>query len=193
LHEVTPPLLMTLSRYGDITGIRLNTEHIAATVGQVHKLFSQFAGSAAFEYSFMDEDFNKLYAADSRVGQVITTFTILALLVACLGLFGLVTFAAEQRNKEMSIRKVLGAGVRDIVGLLARDFVVLILVSLVIAFPLAWFGMHRWLQSFAYRTSFGFQTFALATLAIFVAIALTISYQAFRSAISRPVDSLKSE
>jgi putative ABC transport system permease protein len=141
----------------------------------------------------MDDDFNKLYAADSRVGQVITTFTALALLVACLGLFGLVTFAAEQRNKEMSIRKVLGARVRDIIGLLARDFVLLILLSLVIAFPLAWYGMHRWLQSFVYRTPFGVSTFALAAFFIFAAIALTISYQAFRSAMSRPVDSLKSE
>ncbi len=193
LHETTPPLVINLSRFGDITGVRLKTDNIAATVEQVHKLYAQYAPNTPFEYSFMDDDFNKLYVADSRVGQVITTFTILALIVACLGLFGLVTFAAEQRKKEMSIRKVLGAGVQDIVALLARDFVVLILVSLVIAFPLAWFGMHKWLQSFAYRTSFGPSTFALATLAIFAAIAITISYQAFRSAVSRPVDSLKAE
>ena len=151
------------------------------------------AGNAPFDYSFMDDDFNKLYAADTRVGQVITVFTGLALLVACLGLFGLVSFAAEQRNKEMSIRKVLGASVGDIITLLARDFVLLIGVSLVIAFPLAWYGMHRWLESFVYRTSFGVATFALATLFILAAIALTISYQAFRSAVSRPVDSLKAE
>jgi putative ABC transport system permease protein len=138
LHEATPPLIMTLGRYGNYTGIRLNTNNISATVGQVRKLYGQYAGNTPFEYSFMDDDFNKLYSADSRVGQVITTFTALALLVACLGLFGLVTFAAEQRNKEMSIRKVLGASVRNIIGLLARDFFVLILVSLVIAFPLAW-------------------------------------------------------
>lgn len=193
LHERTPPLVMNLTRFGEITGIRLSTDNIAATIEQVRKIYAGYATNTPFDYSFMDDDFNKLYAADSRVGEVITTFTILALVVACLGLFGLVTFAAEQRKKEMSIRKVLGAGVRDIVGLLARDFVVLILVSLVIAFPLAWFGMHQWLRSFAYRTSFGISTFALATLAIVAAIAITISYQAFRSAIARPVDSLKAE
>ena len=193
LHEATPPLIMTLSPYGDYTGIRLSTDNLAVTVDQIHKLYTQYAGNTPFDYSFMDDDFNKLYAADSKVGQVITTFTALALLVACLGLFGLVTFAAEQRNKEMSIRKVLGARVRNIIGLLARDFVVLIGVSLVIAFPLAWYGMHRWLQSFVYRTPFGASTFAIATLFIVAAIAVTISYQAFRSAMSRPLESLKSE
>jgi putative ABC transport system permease protein len=193
LHEATPPLIMTLSRYGDYTGIRLNTNNISATVDQVRKLYGQYAGNTPFDYSFMDDDFNKLYTADTRVGQVITAFTALALLVACLGLFGLVSFAAEQRNKEMSIRKVLGASVRDIIGLLARDFLVLILLSLVIAFPLAWYGMHRWLQSFVFRTTFGVSTFAFATFFIIAAIAVTISYQAFRSAMTRPVDSLKSE
>jgi putative ABC transport system permease protein len=193
LHEATPPLVMSLIGYRDYTGIRLSTNNIAATVEQVHRLYAQYAGTIPFDYSFMDDDFNNLYAADSRVGQVITIFTALALLVACLGLFGLVTFAAEQRKKEMSIRKVLGASVRDIIGLLARDFLVLILVSLGIAFPLAWYGMHRWLQSFVYRTTFGVSTFAIATLFIIVAIGVTISYQAFRSAMSQPVDSLKAE
>ncbi|HTJ14458.1 MAG TPA: ABC transporter permease [Dinghuibacter sp.] len=193
LHEATPPLILMLGRFRDITGVRLNTDHIAATVDQVRKVYARYAGAAAFDYSFMDDDFNKLYASDARVGQVISTFTALALLVACLGLFGLVTFAAEQRNKEMSIRKVLGARVRDIIALLARDFVALILVSLVIAFPLAWYGMHRWLQSFAYRVNIGFSTFLFATLAILAAIALTIAWQAVRSATSRPVDALKSE
>ncbi|HXB33265.1 MAG TPA: ABC transporter permease [Puia sp.] len=193
IHEPTPPLIMTLSRYGNFAGIRLSTDNVAATVDQVRKLYAQYAGNTPFDYSFMDDDFNKLYAADTRVGQVITTFTALALLVACLGLFGLVTFAAEQRNKEMSIRKVLGASVRNIIGLLARDFLALILVSLGIAFPLAWYGMHRWLESFVFRTTFGVLTFAIATLFVIAAIAVTISYQAFRSAMSRPVDSLKAE
>jgi putative ABC transport system permease protein len=193
LHEATRPLVMTLAPYGDYTGIRLSTNNIAATVDQVRRLYTQYAENMPFDYSFMDDDFNKLYAADTRVGQVIAVFTGLALLVACLGLFGLVSFAAEQRNKEMSIRKVLGANVSDIITLLARDFVLLIGVSLVIAFPLAWYGMHRWLESFVYRTPLGVSTFALATLFILAAIALTISYQAFRSAVSRPVDSLKAE
>jgi putative ABC transport system permease protein len=193
VHQATPPLVMTLAQSGEYTGVRLSTNNIAATVDEVHKLYAQYAGNAPFDYSFMDDDFNKLYAADTRVGQVITVFTGLALLVACLGLFGLVSFAAEQRNKEMSIRKVLGANVSDIIRLLARDFVLLIGVSLVIAFPLAWYGMHRWLESFVYRTTFGVMTFALATLFILGAIAVTISYQAFRSAVSRPVDSLKAE
>lgn len=193
LHQVTPPLVLTLNRDPSLTAIRLNTDQLTATIDRIHQLYAQYAGTSPFEYTFMDDDFNKLYASDARVGQIITTFTALALLVACLGLFGLVTFAAEQRSKEMSIRKVLGAGVRDVIALLARDFVVLILVSLLIAFPVAWYGMHRWLEGFTYRTSIGAGTFVLAALATLAAIVLTIAWQAFRSATSRPVDALKSE
>jgi len=168
---------------------------MTSVVDQVRRLYQSMNGQSnqPFQYSFMDEDFNNLYTSEIRVGQVFSTFTALAVLVACLGLFGLITFAAEQRNKEMSIRKVLGAGIRHIIVLLSRDFLLLILVSLFIAFPIAWWGMHRWLESFAYRTTIGLWTFALAGLATVGAIVLTISYQAIKSATANPADSLKTE
>ena len=197
LRQKTPPIVMTLGLDGDdvITAVRLSTDQMTSVVDQVRRLYQSMNGQSnqPFQYSFMDEDFNNLYTSEIRVGQVFSTFTALAVLVACLGLFGLITFAAEQRNKEMSIRKVLGAGIRHIIVLLSRDFLLLILVSLFIAFPIAWWGMHRWLESFAYRTTIGLWTFALAGLATVGAIVLTISYQAIKSATANPADSLKTE
>lgn len=197
MHQKTPAIVMTLGLSGDdiITAARLSTDNVPSVLDRVRRLYQSMSNGSnqPFQYSFMDEDFNNLYASDIRMGQVFTTFTALALLVACLGLFGLITFAAEQRNKEMSIRKVLGAGMRHIVVLLSRDFLLLILISVLIAFPLAWWGMHRWLEGFAYRTAIGAWTFVLAGLATVGAILLTISYQAIKSARANPANSLKSE
>ncbi len=197
LKEKTPPIVMSLGFDPDNVraAIRLSTQNVSAVIDQVRIQYLSMSENARqpFEYSFMDEDFNNLYTFEVRMGQVFTTFTVLALLVACLGLFGLVTFAAEQRTREMSIRKVLGAGARHIVTLLARDFVRLILISFLIAFPLAWWGMHRWLEGFAYRTTISAWTYVLAGMATMAAIILTIGYQAIKSATANPADSLKAD
>jgi len=151
------------------------------------------APSQPFSYSFMDEDFNKLYSNEQRTAKLFISFAILAILIACLGLFGLITYAAEQRVKEIGIRKVLGASVGNISGMLSKDFLKLVLISAAIAFPVAWWAMHKWLEDFAYRVSIGWWVFAIAgVLALIIALA-TVSFQAIKAALANPVRSLRTE
>ena len=146
-----------------------------------------------FDYSFLDKDFQKNYMAETRLASIVTYFTIIAILISCLGLFGLATFTAEQRIKEIGVRKVLGASVTSIVTLLSKDFMKLVGISILIASPIAWYIMNKWLQEFAYRIHISWMVFVLTTL-IAVAIALaTISFQAIKAAIANPVKSLRTE
>ncbi len=146
-----------------------------------------------FSYRFLDDSFDQMYRTEQRTGKLAMAFAILAIMIACMGLFGLATYAAEQRIKEIGIRKVLGASVNNIVEMLSKDFLILVLVSSVIAFPLAWWAMHSWLQDFAYRISIPWWVFLLAgVIALIIALA-TISFQAIRAAVSNPVKALRSE
>ena len=146
-----------------------------------------------FVYSFLDSDFQRNYEKDQRVSIIVSYFTFIAILIACLGLFGLSAFSAEQRTREIGIRKVLGASVTNVASLLSGDFIRLVLIALVIASPLAWFGMNKWLQGFAYRIHISWWMFALAGLiAIFIAL-VTVSFQAIKAAIANPVNSLRTE
>jgi putative ABC transport system permease protein len=141
----------------------------------------------------MDDDFNRIYASEQRIGKIFITFAILAIFIACLGLFGLVTYAAEQRVREIGVRKVLGATVADITAMLSTDLLRMVMISLVIAFPLAWWAMHKWLEDFAYRTDMSWWIFAGAGLiAICIALA-TICIQAVKAATANPVKSLRTE
>lgn len=146
-----------------------------------------------FEYSFLDNDYQKNYNAETRLAAIVGYFTLIAILISCLGLFGLATFSAEQRIKEIGVRKVLGASVLSIVTLLSKDFLKLIAVSIIIASPIAWYVMNKWLQEFAYRMDISWTVFVITTLvALFIAL-VTISFQAIRAAIANPVKSLRSE
>lgn len=146
-----------------------------------------------FDYSFLDSDFQKNYKAEIRLSVIVNYFTIIAILISCLGLFGLATFSAEQRIKEIGVRKVLGASVSGIVALLSKDFLKLVVISIIIAIPIAWYIMNKWLQEFAYRISIDWTTFAItALIAMFIAF-ITISFQAIKAAVANPVDSLRSE
>jgi putative ABC transport system permease protein len=146
-----------------------------------------------FEYHFLDKQWELFYQQDQIQQTIFMIVAILTILIACLGLFGLATYAAEQRIKEVGIRKVLGASVSSIIVILTKDFVKLVLIAAVIAFPLAWWAMHNWLQNFAYHVDIEWWVFALAgIIAITIAI-LTISYQTIRAALMNPVKSLKSE
>jgi putative ABC transport system permease protein len=149
--------------------------------------------SEPFEYSFLDADFQKNYRAEERLSAMIKYFTVMAILISCLGLFGLASFSAEQRTKEIGIRKVLGASITGIVLLLSRDFLKLVSVAVIIACPIAWYFMHRWLEDFAYRTPIDWTVFPLTfIIALFIAL-FTISFQAIRTALANPVKSLKTE
>jgi putative ABC transport system permease protein len=146
-----------------------------------------------FEYSFLDQDFQKNYDAENRLSSLLGYFTAIAIVICCLGLFGLATFSAEQRTKEIGIRKVLGASVGGIVALLSKDFLKLVAVSIVIASPIAWYVMNKWLQDFAYRTNIGWLVFAIAGALALVIALITISFQAIRAAVANPVKSLRTE
>ena len=146
-----------------------------------------------FEYSFLDEHFKELYDADRAVSKVVAILAGLAILISCLGLFGLASYSAERRVKEIGIRKVLGASVQNIAAMLSRDFVRLVLISTLIAWPVAWFGVTRWLQDFAYRVPVSWWVFIMAAgIALLIAL-FTVSFQAIKAAIANPVKSLRTE
>jgi len=146
-----------------------------------------------FEYSFLDEDFQKNYEAENRLASIVGYFTAIAILISCLGLFGLATFSAEQRIKEIGVRKALGATVTGIVALLSKDFLKLVAVAIVIASPIAWWIMNKWLRDFAYRVSINWKVFVITTIVALVIALVTISFQAIRAAIANPVKSLRTE
>ncbi len=146
-----------------------------------------------FEYAFMDEYVGHIYAADITVSRIINSFTLMAVVISCLGLFGLAAFSAEQRSKEVSIRKVLGASVTGLARLLSKEFVWLVGIAFGIAAPVSWWAAHRWLQTFAFRISLEWWMFGLAgVLALALALA-TVSFHAIRAALANPARSLRSE
>ncbi len=173
--------------------VKLQTQQLSSTLSSIEATWRSVFPGNPFEYFFQDEHFNKQYEADQRFGQIFTLFSIMAIVVSCLGLFALMAFIVERKKKEIGIRKVLGASVSGIVGLLSRDFMKLVIVALLIATPLAWYVMSGWLDNFAVRTDIQWWVFALAgVLAMLVAFA-TISFQSIRAALANPVNSLRSE
>jgi len=169
------------------------TTNISATLKSIEETWHKLNPNEPFEYSFLDQDFYKNYQAEERLASIVGYFTIIAILISCLGLFGLAAFSAEQRIKEIGVRKVLGASVGSIVSLLSKDFLKVVGIAILIASPVAWWAMNKWLQDFAYRTNIGWQVFLLtAAIALCIAL-LTVSFQAIRAAISNPVKSLRSE
>jgi len=146
-----------------------------------------------FSYAFLDQEVQKQYQAEISLSNIINSFTIMAILISCLGLFGLAAFSAEQRQKEIGIRKVLGASVAGVVGLLSREFIWLVGIAFVLATPLSWWAMHKWLQGFAYKVPVSWWMFAIAgVLSIMIAL-LTVSFHAIKAALANPVKSLRSE
>lgn len=193
LREEIGPLAFMLGKANWNTALRVQAAQIPALIPQIEKIWSQMAPGLPFSYAFLDESFGNMYQAEQRAGKVALSFSVLAILIACLGLFGLASYMAEQRTKEIGVRKVLGATVNNIVSMLSKDFLLLVLVAAFIGIPIAWFCMYRWLQDFAYRSSLPFWIFLLAAaFALFIALA-TVSFQAIRAALSNPVKSLRSE
>ena len=193
MHDKVGPLIIELSENCGRIAMRINTKNIPALISQVENKWNSMAPGQPFSYSFLDADFNKIYNAEQRTGKLFITFAIFAIFIACLGLFGLVTYAAEQRIKEIGVRKVLGASVSEIVTMISKDFVKLVLIAFVIAFPVAWWMMNKWLQSFAYRIDISWWVFALAGLLTIAIALITVSFQAIKAAIANPVKSLRSE
>jgi len=193
MHDKVGPLIIELGEnYGRIA-IRINTKNIPLLISQVQNKWNGMAPGQPFSYSFLDADFNKVYNAEQRTGKLFITFAVFAIFIACLGLFGLVTYAAEQRIKEIGIRKVLGASVGEIVTMISKDFLKLVLIASVIAFPIAWWTMNKWLQSFAYRINISWWVFGVAGLLTIAIALITVSFQAIKAAIANPVKSLRTE
>ncbi len=191
-EEITPLALVYHEENGNIS-FRINTTNIGGLIAQVENKWRTMAPGQPFNYSFMDDDFNNIYKSEQQTGKIFISFAAFAIFIACLGLFGLVTYASEQRTKEIGIRKVLGASVSTIVSMLSRDFLKLIIIAAIIAFPVAWWVMHSWLQHFAYRISITGWVFVIAGgLALVIAL-LTVSFQAIKAAIANPVKSLRAE
>jgi putative ABC transport system permease protein len=166
---------------------------IPKSVAAVKKFYEQYHAEAPFEYYFLDEAFNETFAAETRLSTIFSVFTAFAIFIACMGLFGLIAFAAETRTKEIGIRKVLGASVGQIVVLLSKDFIKLIIVAFAIAAPLAGYVMNKWLQDFAFHVNISWWIFALAgCLTVLIAL-LTVSFQAVKAAVANPVKSLRTE
>ncbi|NCD72223.1 ABC transporter permease [Mucilaginibacter agri] len=193
LRENVSSLTMVLGEERGALSIRVKSADMPAFVSRVEKQWKSINPNQQFEYSFMDEDFDATYRTEQRMGKIFVSFTSLAIIIACLGLFGLAAYAAEQRTKEIGIRKVLGAGVSSIVAMLSLDFIKLVLISIVIAAPLAWFAMHQWLQGYAYRQNIQWWVIALAGVGAIVIAFVTISFQSIKAALINPVKSLRSE
>ena len=182
----TPPLfnyIIVHTRSGDIQ----------SALQTIQNTWQNINAGEPFDYSFLDKDFQKNYDSESRLSSIVEDFTFVAILISCLGLFGLATFSAEQRIREIGVRKVLGASITNIVALLSIDFLKLVVIAVIIASPLAWLIMNKWLQSFAYRTNISWVVFAITTLmALFIAL-LTISFQAIKAAVANPIKCLRTE
>ncbi|HEY3403691.1 MAG TPA: ABC transporter permease [Ohtaekwangia sp.] len=173
--------------------VRLAEGNPAEKIEKLETIWKKFAPNSPFEYSFIDQNFDAKFRAEQRLSRVILVFTTLAIFIACLGLLGLATFTAEQRSKEIGIRKILGANISQVVVLLSKDFVKLILIAMVIATPITWYGMNQWLEGFAYRINFDFSLVFLAGgIALAIAL-LTVSFQSVKAALENPVKSLKSD
>jgi putative ABC transport system permease protein len=190
-ENISPVILMQNEDTGDLS-LKVSTSNLPALIAQIKSKWESFT-PVHFEYSFMDQDFEATYRSEQRTGTIFMIFTVLAIIIACLGLFGLAAYAAEQRTKEIGIRKILGASVSVIVGTLSRDFIKLVLISVVIATPAAWFLMNKWLQDFAYRINIQWWVLVSSAFVAIIIAMITISFQSIKAALANPVKSLRSE
>jgi putative ABC transport system permease protein len=193
MKEEIRPLCMVLGNSPSIISVKVNTADLPGLLASVTGLWKTFSLDQPIRYSFLDEKFAVMYKDVQRMGRVFSTFAVLAIVVACLGLFALSAFMVEQRGKEISIRLVLGASVNSILRLLSFNFLKLVLISFMIAVPIGWYLMKKWLEDYVYKTDLSPEIFGLAGLTAVVIALLTISYQSIRAALMKPVNNLKGD
>lgn len=193
LRNTIGPLIMYLGESKNSISFRINGRDIPGTIKLLENNWNKFLPGQPFEYSFLDDRFNEIYKSEQQLGKIYSLFALLAIFIGCLGLFALAAFIAEQRTKEIGIRKVLGASISSIIGLLSREFVILVAIANVIAWPLAYLIMNRWLQDFAYRTSLSLTVFIASGAATILIAMLTTSFQAIKASLTDPVRSIKQE
>lgn len=193
-HNPISPLIIFLDkRMPQKLFVKISGENIPAALKHLEGSWKQFVTHRPFEYHFLDEDYESLYKTEQRTAGIFSTFSMLAIVLACLGLFGLTAYAVVQRTKEIGIRKILGAGIPDIISLLSKDFLLLVLIAVFVASPLAWYSAHKWLQDFTYRINIEWWVFVVAGIAAIAIALLTISAQAIKAALANPVKSLRTE
>jgi putative ABC transport system permease protein len=193
LREKIQPLAIILNDNPLYASIKLKAGATQTTLNAIQKQWKEFDDEFPFDYFFMDEQLNKFYQSDQRLLRVISIFATLAIVIACIGLFGLSIYTAKQRTKEIGIRKVLGASVTGVVGLLSKEFIKLVSIAILIASPIAWWAANKWLQDFAYRINIGWGIFVSAGIIALLIAMLTVSFQAVKAAIANPVKSLRTE
>jgi putative ABC transport system permease protein len=193
LRQAIGPLALFIDSSTGFISFRFKSENTSEVISMIEQHWKKLGPGVPFDYSFLDEDFGKMYAAEQRLGDIFTVFAVLAIVIACLGLFALTAFTAEQRTKEIGIRKVLGASVSGIVLLLSKEFGKLILIAFVLATPAAWFGIDKWLESYTYKTEIGVLVYVFAGVAAFSIAWLTMSFQSIRAALANPIKALRSE
>jgi len=192
-HNPIKPFVLFTEVRGSELLVKLSGQHIQQAISYLGTKWKTLVPDRPFEYRFLDDDYNKLYNAEIRLGKVMDLFAGIAIVLACLGLFGLSSYTAQQRNKEIGIRKILGASIGNIILALSKDFVRLTLVAIVIALPIAWWATSKWLQDFSYRTSIHWSIYVLASCLVILFTILTVSMQAIKAANGNPVKSLRTE
>jgi putative ABC transport system permease protein len=173
--------------------VKLKGNNIPQTISFLESKWKELVPYRPFEYHFMDEDFNKLYSSELRLGKILNIFSAIAIVLACLGLLGLSSYSAKQRIKEVGIRKVLGASVGNIASLLSVDFVKLVFVAIIVSSPIAWWVMNKWLEGFAYKINISWWVFVLSGFVALTIAIITVSFQAIKAALMNPVKSLRTE
>ena len=173
--------------------MKLNAGNIPATIAVIEAKWKASFPELPFQYTFLDQDFNSQYAADQKRGKIFTAFSISTILITCLGLLGLIAFTTQQRQKEISIRKVMGANTGQLIPLMTKNFVLLVGLSCLIAFPVAWYFMDKWLQDYVYRIKISWWIFLVGGISAVVIALITVSFQAIKAALANPVKSLRTE
>jgi ABC-type antimicrobial peptide transport system permease subunit len=194
-YDAVKPFMVKGPKYGGNTiHIKLNVANSTAqNLAKAEKIFKKYNPAYPFEFKFVDNEYARKFTDEKLVGTLTSLFAALTIFISCLGLFGLATFMAEKRIKEIGIRKLLGASVSSITTLLSIDFLKLVLIAILIAIPIAWWAMQSWLAGYAYRIKIGWEVFAGAGLLCLLISFVTVSYQAIKAGVANPVKSLKSE
>lgn len=193
LYNPVTPLMFLYRPTNNVIQIKLGANNIDAGIASIEKSWNKYFPDLAFAYTFLDQDFNSQYAADQNRGKIFTAFSVLTILITCLGLLGLIAFTTQQRQKEISIRKVMGANVSQLIPLITRNFVALVALSCLIAFPVAWYFMNNWLKIFPYNTGLNIMPFLLSAITVLVITMITVTFHTLRAAIANPVKALKNE
>jgi len=193
MHEPIKPLVIAITPWTNLMYVKAGAHNIPNAIKAVESLYKEYNAELPFNYSFLNDEFDRLYKSDIRTGNLFNIFAIIAIMISCLGLFGLVTYTAETKTKEIGIRKVLGASVSNIVNMLSKEFLILVGIALLIAFPLAYYWIDKMLQDYAYHISIGWWMFALAGIITILLTLITVGWQAIKAATANPVKAIKSE